>query len=150
MVGARWLHGCACGAARAAAERARGAGLLGVILLLGYGLVCIPKTLWREADAGTTLKRSLHKQVALLAAAHRCPAPLPGIAEPRLWSCRLGAAATRLLAARTEMQKVRAARVCTCDASWPQAALSCALVCQSLERAYSSQGASVSPPQEAG
>ena len=37
------------------------AGLLGVMLLLGYGLVNIPRTLWREADAGTCLKRSLHR-----------------------------------------------------------------------------------------
>ena len=35
--------------------------LLGVILLLGYGLVNIPRTLWREADAGTCFKRSLHR-----------------------------------------------------------------------------------------
>ena len=72
------------------------------MLLLGYGLVSIPKTLWREADAGTNLKRSLHRWVQL---------------EQRVFTrllrhmltlaaCRLGGAATRLLAARAEMQKV--------------------------------------------
>ena len=31
------------------------------MLLLGYGLVGIPRTLWREADIETCLKRCLHR-----------------------------------------------------------------------------------------
>ena len=35
------------------------------MLLLGYGLVGIPRTLWRAADIETCLKRCLHRCTTL-------------------------------------------------------------------------------------
>ena len=38
-----------------------GAGLVAVILLMGYGLVAIPRHLWREANPEARLRFAFHR-----------------------------------------------------------------------------------------
>ena len=53
------------------------------MLLLGYGLVGIPRTLWREADIETCLKRCLHRQAPASCLLHPQPEP-SSFSQPRL------------------------------------------------------------------
>lgn len=43
------------------------AGLIAVVLLMGYGLVAIPRALWREANPEARLRFAFY----------RCASPLP-------------------------------------------------------------------------
>lgn len=54
---------CKCGmlAPRTHPGMLPGAGLVAVILLMGYGLVAIPRHLWREANPEARLRFAFHR-----------------------------------------------------------------------------------------
>jgi len=67
-------------ALRAKRRRARRrAGLVAVVLLMGYGLVAIPRGAWREANPEARLRFAFHRR-ARTATAH--PRPMPALCAP--------------------------------------------------------------------